>query len=174
MDPVSIIGGIAAVGQVTATVIKCANILYQVSYKAGTMAEDVEFFASQIHVFGSTISSVHNTIREHYIKDNNSMVLWRLHKYTTLSNLATLSKQLMRRVNKLQPQTKAQRPSLGIMQGLRWYMKKEERKDICLSMDRLQLSFLLIMMEVTYEALQQHASSPSSLEKELWDIKREM
>lgn len=73
VDPLSIAAGIIAVGQATKSIVKCASILYDISSKAGTLqlGQDVELFASQVGVFGSTVSSVHGTIRDHYMKDNS-------------------------------------------------------------------------------------------------------
>lgn len=175
MDPFSIACGIIAVGQATTAVAKCAEKLYQISYNAGKLEDEVQFFACHIDVFASTISSVHSTIRDHYIHNSNSRTIRKLHEHAALRTLASQSKLLMRRIKKLLPRSKAHETGLGIWDRVRWvFMQKEERKDICLWMERVKLSFLLIMLQVMYEALQQRASNESSLEQKVYNVEKEM
>lgn len=174
MEPLSIVGGIIAVGQATGSIVKCAEVLYEISYKAGVLAEDVKFFASHIDSFGSIISGVHSIIDFHYKNDKNSSTLQRYHERNTLKQLASQSKRLMCRVRKLEPRLKARETQLGLLGRLRWLRQKDKRTDICLWMDRVKLSFQMIMHQVMYEALQQRASNPSSLEREHRDLRREM
>ena len=174
MDPLTIFGGIAAIGQVTGTVIKYAEIFYQISYKAGLLIDDVEFFAHHVNVFGSTISGVHNTISAHYKKSKRSPTLQRLHEHSVLMDLANMTKRLMRRVETLQPRLQLQKMKLGLLGRYRWITQDKERKEVCMWMDRVGQSFSLIMHQVLYEALEQRASEPTASMEEKSDLRKEM
>lgn len=173
-DPLTIIGGIAAIGQATAAVIKGTKFLHRLADKAGGFSDDVELFASHVTVFGSTISSAHNTVRDHYLRDNRSVALRRLHKHATLNALASQSMSLMRRMKEAQPHVKSGRKKLGLFDRVQWLRKEKHRSDLCQWMARVQASFQLILHQITYEILQHRASNPASMDSELFDLRREM
>ncbi|RDL37185.1 uncharacterized protein BP5553_04618 [Venustampulla echinocandica] len=174
MEPLSIIGGIVAIAEAAGAVAKCADGLYRISYKAGVLAEDVELFASHVHVFGSTIFNAHRTIRDHYLNDMTSTTIQKLHKSFALDLLTFQCDCVTKRVSSLQERVNDHNGPLGLWMRVLWLLDKEKRNDIYLSMERIKLSFLLIMSQVMYEILEQRALSPSPLERQLCDFRREM
>lgn len=174
MDPLSIIGGIVAIGQAAEAVCTCANALYQISCKAGTLGEEIDFFASNVHVFGFTVSQAHRTIRDHYVNDNTSTTIQKLNKSSVLDSLAFQCECVMKRVENLQGRVSGHNRALDLVARFRWLLNKENRNDIYLTMDRIKMSFQLIMTEVMYEILERRSSNPSDLERKLCDFKKEM
>jgi hypothetical protein len=175
MEPLSIIGGIVAVGQAAETATRWVDILYQVSCKAEAIAQGVDFLASHLNTFASTISGAHNTIRDHYESNRESKTIQRLHDNGAFCNLASQTKYLMRRVKELKKQLKEYQETPDILARILWTFKKEKREFICLWMDRVQASFQSIITQVTYEALQKRlVSNPSAQDPELYDIIKEM
>lgn len=174
MEPLSLIGGIVAVGQASETICKLAKTIYQVSYNAGNIEKDVKFFASQVDIFGSTVSSAHSSIREYYIKCPEFESFTRFEELDTLEKLAAHVQHLMFRVESLLPSASHSETRLNFWHRFQWMLEKDERKELCLSMDRVQVNFLLIMHQLSLEALQRRACDPSPLDQQLCDFKREM
>ena len=174
MEPLSIVGGIVSIGEAAGAVAKCAHILYSISYKAGYLAEEIDLFASQVDVFGSIISSAHRTIRNHYMKDRTSTMIQKLYKSSTLDSLAFQTTCVIKRIENLQKRVNNHNGTPDFLARLLWLLKKEQRNHIYIWMDRIKLSFLLIMDQVVYEGYKWHALDPSTLDRELFDLKREM
>jgi hypothetical protein len=174
MDPLSIIASTIAVGGAATAASRCAQAFYKIAHKAGVISEDVTLFAYHIDNFGSSVSSVHNTIREHFMKYQQSLVLQRLNSQSTLKKLAYESRILMKRLRGLEPDVKDRGVGLGMIGRAKWFFKSKEREELCIWMERVKMSFLMIMYEVIYEALQQRALSPEPLPPGLFDLQREM
>lgn len=174
MDPLSITAGVLAVAGAARTSSKCAQAFYRIAGKAGAIREDVEFFASHIDTFGSIVSSVHNTIRDHYMKYRGSSTLQRLGQQASLENLALQSNHLMKRLKDIEPNVKGRDAGLGFLGRARWVWKFAEREELCVWMERVKMAFVMIMYEVMYEALQERVFSQDSLPQGLFDLKREM
>jgi hypothetical protein len=174
MDPLSITASVIAVAGAAGTASKCARAFYKIARKAGAVREDVEFFASHIDTFGSIVSSVHNTIRDHYMKYRGSLTLQRLGQQASLKNLALQSNHLMRRLKDLEPDVKDRDVGLGFLGRARWLLKGAEREELCVWMERVKMAFVMIMYEVMYEALQERVFSQDSLPQGLFNLEREM
>jgi hypothetical protein len=174
MDPVSIIGGIAAVGQVAGTATKCVKALYEISYEAGVLAEEIELFAAHVDVFAFTISNAHSTIRDHYQNDNRSSTIHELHKHGILRKAACQSRHVVRRVKELRQQLMVYEAAPHLWARILWVWRREKRNSICLWMDRIQAHFQLMMTQVTYEILKRRAANPSALDRRLFDFEKEM
>lgn len=175
IDPLSFTASIMAVIGAANFVVKGANSLYRISRDAGSMAKDVEFFASHIATFGSIVSSVANTLRDHFDKHSESLTLNRMFKHNTLDGLQRQVRHLMQRVKHLRPRTKAREVVLHWRARLRWVWQKSQREELCLWIDRVKDAFLLVMLQVMYEALERRASeSQSTPSKEIFRLEREM
>jgi hypothetical protein len=96
---------------------------YRIRGKADALAEEVQFFASHVHVFGSTISSAHRIIRDHYLNDNTSTTIKKLHKSSALDSLASQCQCVMKRVEKLQERVNDHNGALG---RFLWLLNKEK------------------------------------------------
>lgn len=80
----------------------------------------------------------------------------------------------MKRVRSLQERVNDHNGAPDFWAWFLWLLNKEKRNDIYISMDRIKLSFLLIMSQVTYEILERRVSNPSALQRNLSDFRREM
>lgn len=175
VDPLSIIGGVASIGTVGGATVKCAQAFYKIALKAGAVREQVEFFANHIETFGSTITSAHNTIREHYVKYEGSTTLQGLGQRATLDRLAKQTKYLIRRLKDIEPNVKDRRAGLGFWGRTHWILfQKSEREELCVWMVRIQMAFILIMSGLKQERLEEIAAGTERLPQGLYDIKREM
>jgi hypothetical protein len=174
MDPLTIIGGIVATGQAAEVVGSCASALYQISCKAGVLEEEVELFASNVHVFGSTVSQAHRTIRDHYLNDNTSTMIQKLNKSSVLDSLAFQCECVMKRVESLQKRVSGHNRAPDFVARFLWLLNKEKRDIIYLTMDRIKMSFFLIISQVMYEVLERRSLNPSALERRLCNFSKEM
>jgi hypothetical protein len=174
MDPLSITAGVIAVAGAAGVASKCAQTFYRIARKAGAVREDVEFFASHIDTVGSIVSSVHNTIRDHYTKYRGSLTLQRLVRRDSLKSLARQSNHLMKRLKDLKPDVKDRHVGLSFFERTRWIFKGAERNELCVWMERVKMAFVMIMLEVIYEALQERIFTQDSLPQGLSDLQGEM
>lgn len=170
-DPFSITVGIIAVAGAAATVAKYAQSFCR---KAEEAANEVQIFASQIDNFASIISSVHSTIREHYMNSKDSVALQRFHEQSTLKNLAFETKHLIQRMKSVEPRVRGKGKGFGLKARFMWGWHSDEREEVLIRMERIKTSFLLVMSRVLYEALQQRASNPASFPPELFNFAREL
>lgn len=175
IDPLSFTASILAVIGAANFVVKSADTLYRISRDAGSMAEDVEFFASHIATFGSIVSSVARTLRDHFDKHSDSLTLDHMHKHNTLEGLQRQVRHLMQRVKHLRPRRKAREVVLHWKARLRWVWQKSQREELCLWIDRVKDAFLLVMLQVMYEALDLRASESQSISsREIFRLQNEM
>ncbi|KAH6680473.1 hypothetical protein B0J14DRAFT_648851 [Halenospora varia] len=174
MEPLSLIGGIVAIGQASQTICKVARTLYKVSYNAGSISEEVESFASHVDIFGFTVTDAHSSIRDHYMSFQGTTSFRRFQQLKTLKKLAAHVQYLMRKIKVILPKLKGRNRRLKFMTRFQWMRGNEERNRLCVSMDRIQLSFLLIMQQLTFEALQQRAADPSPIQQELYEFRKEI
>ncbi len=170
-DPFSIAVGVIAVAGAAGTVAKYAQSF---SRKAEEAADEVQIFASQIDTFASIISSVHSTIRDHYMNSKDSVTLQRLNEQAALKSLAFETKRLTRRIKSVEPRIETNKRGFGFKERFLWVWQSPEREEVLVWMERIKMSFLLIMQRVLYEALQQRASNPTSFPPELFDFAREL
>ncbi|KAH8668258.1 hypothetical protein BGZ60DRAFT_528584 [Tricladium varicosporioides] len=174
MDPLALVGGIVAVGQASHTICKVARTLYKISYGAGSISEEVASFASHVDIFGFTVTDAHSSIRNHYMSFQEAKSFRRYQQHGTLRKLAAHVKYLMQKIKAILPKLRGRQGRLKFITRFQWVRGNEERSGLCASMDRIQLSFLLILQHLTFEALQRSAANPPSVQQELYDFKQEI
>jgi hypothetical protein len=175
MEALAIIGGISAVAELSSSAVKCSKILYKVSKNAGALQDEVEDFAQHFNIFVCIVTNTHKTCRDHYLNDNRSLALQRCDEHKLLDALADRSKFIIKRVEKLKPELKPGDSSPGFRERLRWlFLEKEERDVVCRKMQEVQLSFQMIMAQITYEVLQQRAANPTPEEEMMCNFRKEM
>jgi hypothetical protein len=172
MDPLSIVGAIAALSQLTTSVAKCSKMIYEVSGKTGQLEEDVKFFASHLNTFEALLSNAHATIRDHFRANRNSPVVKRLQAKQALQNLTIQTKHILRRMKNLRPQSRGQ--AMNVWERCKWIVKKEARDEICLWMSRIQVHFHMVTESVHYEALIARKENPSLGDEILYNFREEM
>jgi hypothetical protein len=174
MDPLSICASVLAVSGAAGTASKAANSFYKMARKAGKAGEDMKFFSAHIDAFASIIHSAYSTIRDHYSEDNKSRTLEQLNQKATLTGLVFQVKHIIKGVKTLEPQLRPHTTGLSLKESFLWVWKGSEREELCVWMERVQLQFFMVMLQITYEALQQKASLQNSLQPEGFDFKRDL
>lgn len=169
------IGGVVAIASCGRAVAKCARALHNISRKAGPLAKEIEYFADDVGVFATTISHAHCIIRDHYTKDKTSTAIEMLRKSSALQSLVRQCEWTMDQVKELKRGVHNKSRTLrNLWVRIKWFLDQVKRKNISLSMDKLRISFSLIIGQIHYESLEQRALNPSPLERELYDFKKEM
>ena len=173
MDPLSILGAIAAISQVTGTVGKCSKLIYDASINAGGLSYDVCFFASHLDNFEVILAQANSTIREHIIRNPKSAAIKRVRDGRVLQRLAKHIKYLLRPyLEGFRRGSKGQ--SMNFMARVKWLMRKEARNEMCLWMQRIQTHFQVIMETITIEMLSERQDNPLPGDHILFNSKIEL
>jgi hypothetical protein len=172
MDPCSAIGGIVAFAQVITCAAKCANLFYEVSYKAGALEDEVRFYATHLAIFETLLAGAHVTIRDHYSHNNNSLVIKRFQDKQVFLALIGQTNHILRRVEGHKPQIRGQ--TMGFRSRVKWVAGKKAREETCSWMDRVQAQFHLLTELVRHEALIMRKETLSVKDKMIYDLKGEL
>lgn len=175
-DPVSMVASIIAIGHAGTNITRYSRKLYKISSKTGIsrIAEDVDFFASHIDTFGSTISSSFLTIRSHFDQYKNSLTIERLRGHDVLSSLALQCKHLIKRLVDVEPRVKQGATRLSFIGRAQWLLQGTEREELCVWMDRVKTTMLMILVQIAIEASQNRVVEKSDTQARMQDFFEEI
>lgn len=128
MDPLSVAASVLTVASAAGTATKCAHKFYIIACKAGAIRKEIEFLASQIDSFAFNVSTLHSSIRNHYMSHKNSVTLDHLTRRKILNELALQTNLLMDRWIDYKPNIRNHRPGIGLLDRLRWVLRRSERR----------------------------------------------
>lgn len=179
MDPVSVTASIVAIATALRKIIRLVDDLNTIVRKGDALSVEMKTFACQVHIFGTTISPAHTIVREHCMGHQQSKVLIHFQKYETLDALAYEVRGVVRRIKGVKPQSSTERSRLKTiwaqaLRHARWIRDKKEREDILAWMDRVKMDFMMVMLLVKHEILEQRANEPAGFPEGLYNFRREM
>lgn len=178
MDGVSGAASIVALGTAAQYACRGAKIFHKTVSKAGkeVLYGDMEFFASHVSIFCSTMKTTHTLIRDHYDKYGDSSAIEELSKGAILVKLASQSNLLINRLKALRPHLKQSGDALGWLGRVEWVLKRASREELYVAMERVKTSITIVQLEVMYEALKKRFEDPHCVPNKniFGEIKREL
>lgn len=147
MDPLTIFGGISAIGGIAFATSQMAIKLHRIARNVGSVRDEVKTFATSADSFSTVISMAHDTLRRYCSEGSNTPEMLRyMYDQEVISRIVADSRHLSRRIKEVKPQMNALKSRFDWMCRIKWVLQKKDVQALRLEMESVKTSLTLVFM----------------------------
>lgn len=153
MDPLSALGTVAAIGQLTGYGLSFVRTLERFARHATAARGEVDRLVTQVRSFSHTVGTAHASLSRHCIEHPQSPVLTYISAHRLLDDLEEESKWVIKGLKDAKNEVKDIEPGWTFWMRVKWAWKRDAILSLFPEMESVKNSLAILMNTVTMEVL---------------------
>jgi hypothetical protein len=156
-DPLAVIGGLAAVAQLSASAAKLARGFYRFAGGVKSVTAEVDRFASQVRSFSFIVDLAQVTLSRYCSENPKSRVVAYLSSHRVLPNLNSDARYTSRHIRAIRDRFHRTPTRFALVTAIVWWLCKPSVMELYPEMESIKTNLSLLMAITQVEALSQRA-----------------